>query len=568
VQFLIILHLVLWLLGKHYGWFGGNTITPIEPSEGMEFVKNGILNAGAIFFALTLLSTLLFGRWFCGWGCHIVLLQDGCYWLLRKLHIRPKPFRSRLLVLFPFGLALYMFVWPLFYRFVIVKLPWPGVTIHLVTEDYWSTFAPPLVAIPFLFVCGFLTVYVLGAKGFCTYGCPYGGFFKPLDAISPMHVRVNDNCQQCGQCTAACTSNVRVHEEVKLYGMVIDSGCMKIMDCIDACPNEALHIGYGSIALGKRTKKRKYDLSLYEEICIALLFLFAFFAFRSLYAVIPMLMAVGIALVVTWIFWKAWRLLIDQHVNFHSAQLKYRGNIKLSGVLFFTVALILFALTVHSATVQSFKYLGDVALKNKNVEKAMSYYSYASPIGDGGYALASNPNVDVEVAKYFDEQVQHKKAERLYRRVDRRVGGDEESTTLLGRNLQLHEQFEAIDGLYLSRLTDHPNWEFVWEEYVGWLKRDGMYDRAIVMSTKAVEENQDSKRLRIQLALLESEFGNPEHAVRHAQVLTEAHPNDPSMWMLLARSYDSNNQREEAQEAVSTATQLFELRRQQQQLDR
>jgi len=218
--------------------------------------------------------------------------------------------------------------------------------------------------------------------------------------------------------------------------------------------------------------------------------------------------------------------------------------------------------------VQSFKYLGDVALKNKNVEKAMSYYSYASPIGDGGYALASNPNVDVEVAMYFDEQVQHKKAERLYRRVDRRVGGDEESTTLLGRNLQLHEQFEAIDGLYLSRLTDHPNWEFVWEEYVGWLKRDGMYDRAIVMSTKAVEENQDSKRLRIQLALLESEFGNPEHAVRHAQVLTEAHPNDPSMWMLLARSYDSNNQREEAQEAVSTATQLFELRRQQQQLDR
>ena len=37
-----------------------NNFTPFEPSEGMEFVKNGIVNAGAIFFAIALLSTLPF----------------------------------------------------------------------------------------------------------------------------------------------------------------------------------------------------------------------------------------------------------------------------------------------------------------------------------------------------------------------------------------------------------------------------------------------------------------------------------------------------------------------------
>ena len=84
VQALIIAHVVIWILGKKYGWFGGVTLTPIEPSEGMEFVKNGIINAGTIFFALALLSTLVFGRWFCGWGCHIVLLQDCCLWMLQK----------------------------------------------------------------------------------------------------------------------------------------------------------------------------------------------------------------------------------------------------------------------------------------------------------------------------------------------------------------------------------------------------------------------------------------------------------------------------------------------------
>ena len=48
VQLLIIIHIVLWVLGNHFDWFGGKTLAPIEPSEGMEFVKNGVVNTGAI----------------------------------------------------------------------------------------------------------------------------------------------------------------------------------------------------------------------------------------------------------------------------------------------------------------------------------------------------------------------------------------------------------------------------------------------------------------------------------------------------------------------------------------
>ena len=97
VQGLIIIHIVVWLLSKKYGWFGGTTITPIEPSESMEFSKHGIINAGLIFFVIALLSTLILGRWFCGWGCHVVMLQDLCGWVMKKMGVRPKPFRSRLL---------------------------------------------------------------------------------------------------------------------------------------------------------------------------------------------------------------------------------------------------------------------------------------------------------------------------------------------------------------------------------------------------------------------------------------------------------------------------------------
>ena len=196
----------------------------------MYTLQNGFVNAGFIFFSLAILATLIFGRFVCGWGCHILALQDLCGWLLKKMGLHPTPFRSRLLVYVPLGAALYMFVWPVAYR-----LFWnpgheaviPKFTNHLVTTNFWQTFPSVAVAIPFLFVCGFVTVYFLGQKGFCTYACPYGGFFGLADKFSPGKIRVTPACNQCGHCTATCTSNVLVHAEVKQYGMVVDPGCMR-----------------------------------------------------------------------------------------------------------------------------------------------------------------------------------------------------------------------------------------------------------------------------------------------------------------------------------------------------
>ena len=556
MQVLILVHVALWLLGKHFDWFGGKTLSPVEPSEGIEFVANGVINAGTVFFALALLSTFIFGRWFCGWGCHVVLLQDWCYALLRKFGVRPKPFRSRLLMMFPLGLALYMFVWPLFYRFVVLKLPFPSIQTEFMTEDYWNSFASPLVAIPFLLVCGFATVYVLGAKGFCTYGCPYGGFFAPIDSTSPMRVRVNDSCQQCGKCTAVCTSNVRVHEEVNIYGMVIDNGCMKIMDCVDACPNDALRISFGTTALRKRTTKRKYDVSISGEFFIVLLFLFAFFAFRRLYEWIPMLMAVGISLVCTWIVWKAFRVIKDENASFHSAQLKFHGKWNIRGVLFVLFACVVVLFTTHSALIQSCKYLGNWARERGDDERAMLYYKLASPFEDGGFAIASNPNIDMVVARYLEDQMQFTEAFRLYSRIDMRVGQDEMSTMLLGQNMQFHAQFVPINQHYVGRLRENPNWEIVWEDYVGWLKREGQYEQAIAASKTSVAKNPIAIRLQIQRVLLEIEFGDAENAVVLAKQMTGEFPSVATPWMLLSRALDTVGDYAGARNAQAEAAEI------------
>src|SRR5215813_4865729 len=90
LNLLMIAHAIQWHIT-------GSTISPIEPSETMYTFQRGAINAGLIFFSLAILATLIFGRFVCGWGCHIVALQDFCAWLLKKVGLVPRPFRSRLL---------------------------------------------------------------------------------------------------------------------------------------------------------------------------------------------------------------------------------------------------------------------------------------------------------------------------------------------------------------------------------------------------------------------------------------------------------------------------------------
>ena len=346
----------------------GKTVSPIEPSETMYTLQKGFINAGFIFFSLAILATLIFGRYICGWGCHILALQDFCGWLLKKMGLHPKAFRSRLLVYVPLIGALYMFVWPVVYR--LFSEPHepviPKFTNHLVTTNFWQTFPSVAVAIPFLFVCGFMTVYFLGQKGFCTYACPYGGFFGLADKLSPGKIRVTPACNQCGHCTATCTSNVLVHAEVKQYGMVVDPGCMKCMDCVSVCPNDALYFGFGkpSILVPKSDAiKRSYSLTWPEEIVGALVFLGSFLAVRAVYALVPFLMALGCATVTTFLTLKMWRLFRAKELSFYRFNLKSAGKIRKTGWAFAGFACVWIGLNVHSGWVRYHEVLGNSAFQ-------------------------------------------------------------------------------------------------------------------------------------------------------------------------------------------------------------
>lgn len=236
----ILAHVAHWL-------WSGSTLSPLEPSEATDLAEHGRINAGAVFFALAIGVTALFGRWFCGWACHLVALQDGARWLLLRAGVRPRAIQLGVLGLVPLVACIYMFLGPWLYRL------WQNQSVptHLAlyTEEFWVTFPGATMAVVTFLVTGAGMVYFLGSKGFCTYACPYGAIFGVVDQLAPQRIRVTDSCQQCGKCTVACSSNVRVHQEVRDFGAVIDPGCMKCLDCVSACPNDALYVGFGAPAL-------------------------------------------------------------------------------------------------------------------------------------------------------------------------------------------------------------------------------------------------------------------------------------------------------------------------------
>ena len=361
LNLLMVAHIIQWRLM-------GTTVTPIEPSEAMYTLQNGAINAGVIFFSLAILATLLFGRFVCGWGCHIVSLQDFCAWLLKKIGLTPRPFRSRVLVFVPLLVALYMFVWPTVYRYFTAPPDQPVIpqfTNHLITTDFWATFPPVWVAIPFLFICGFMTVYFLGQKGFCTYACPYGGFFGVADAVAPGRIRVTDACNQCGHCTATCTSNVIVHAEVRQYGMVVDPGCMKCMDCVSVCPNDALYFGFGKPAVGvAKSVKKNYSLTWPEEIFAAAVFMVSFFAVWDVYQLVAMLMALGIATITTFLAVRTLRMFRTADLSFYRWNLKSGGTIRTAGWAFLSFAVAWIGLNAHSGYVRWHERAGAIAFEN------------------------------------------------------------------------------------------------------------------------------------------------------------------------------------------------------------
>lgn len=352
------------LIGLHiWHWLAtGSSLTPVEPSEAMQTIEGGRINAGFVLFLVLIAGTLIFGRFFCGWACHVVALQDLSAWLLGKIGLKPRPLRSRLLVLAPWVVAGHMFFWQPFRALVGWReAPLPQLDqweLHMTTDNLWQTFPGWLMTIMTVVVVGFLIVWWLGAKGFCTHGCPYGAFFAIADRFAPVRIKVTDACNGCGHCTNVCTSNVRVHEEVAKHGQLVDPGCMKCLDCVSVCPKDALYVGLAMPKPFAKSQQRivaRADLTWPEELLVAVVaFVATQYGWRSAWFTegIPLLLAVGLGVLTGVAALLLLRLLTKHEVTFQHTPWKKSGRWTAAGRLGATLSVLAIAFATHCGLCQ------------------------------------------------------------------------------------------------------------------------------------------------------------------------------------------------------------------------
>lgn len=340
VYFLMAIHIAHWYLA-------GRTLAPLEMNEVLYTLELGIVTAGFILMSLAVVSTALCGRFFCSWGCHILALQDLCAWLLSRARIRPKPVRSRILLLVPVLAMGYMFILPHIVR-AVDRRPIPQFRVtsdgdgwsSFITSDFWRNLPGPGVSIATLAVCGFAMVYVLGSRGFCTYVCPYGAIFAAADRLAIGRIKAVgewSSCETCGLCTAACDSHIRVHQELTVFGRVVSPACLKDLDCVAACPQGLIAFGIArpSGLLSWRKWGRfgvPYDFSWQEDLAMAMTFIAALASLRGLYDTIPFFLSMGMSVVLAYgavLTWRAWS---RRDVRLNNLMLKRGGRLTPAGI--------------------------------------------------------------------------------------------------------------------------------------------------------------------------------------------------------------------------------------------
>ena len=364
IHLLFATHFIHWKIA-------GRTLAPLELNEVLYTLHQGIVTAGFILMAAVMVATLIFGRFFCSWGCHILALQDLSAWLLGRLGIRPRPLRSRTLTMIPMLVMFYMFIWPqLLSAFhgvpensLRVVEAGTGGWSSFTTDDLWRNLPPVEVALLTFFICGGLIVYLMGNRGFCFNGCPYGALFGIADQFAPGRIALAGNCTQCGLCTAACTSDILVHREIAQHGMVTNPRCLKDLDCVAVCPENAISFGFRKPPVFRKghplgNYAGRYSFTLGEDAAMLGLFLVSVAVLRGLYDVIPLLLSVGLAICLAFFSVLVWRTITGRNIAVRSISLRKDGGWTAAGRLTAAFGFMLALFMAHSAVIQYHTFSG------------------------------------------------------------------------------------------------------------------------------------------------------------------------------------------------------------------
>jgi tetratricopeptide (TPR) repeat protein len=351
------------------------------------------------------------------------------------------------------------------------------------------------------------------------------------------------------------------------------------MDCISVCPNDALYFGFGkpSILVPKSDAiKRSYSLTWPEEIVGALVFFGSFLAVRGVYALVPFLMALGCAIVTTFLTLKTWRLFRAKELSFYRFNLKSAGKIRKAGWAFATLACVWIGLNAHSGWVRYHEFLGNRAFQKVHLpdELALAQVNptrWLSPADrDNIVQGKEHLHAASKLGLFVNSEALPKLGWFEYL-----LGDTEQSVRLLGQAAGYQKgEGKALSlyyrGTILNRLGRYDEAQASLDEALA--ERDdlilarqekgeslwqlGHRDEAISVWADAVRRNPRLVLVNNELAGAKQSLGKVEEANSHEMHADQFTPNDPLYHWMIGRRLQDLGMTELAEKHFQRATEL------------
>jgi len=204
----------------------------------------GIIAGDALAFAGLFITSLFFGRAWCGWVCPAGATQELCSKVNKKSFNGKKRNLAKYFIWVPWiAIIIIMFVQaggvkgvnPLYQT-------WNGISVNDMTS-----------AIMFAAIAGAIAIFALaaGKRAACHTICWMAPFMiigrkirNSINSPALQLVADSDKCINCNACTRNCSMSLNVNEMVH-NGAMENTECILCGMCVDNCPKKAIRYSFG-----------------------------------------------------------------------------------------------------------------------------------------------------------------------------------------------------------------------------------------------------------------------------------------------------------------------------------
>ncbi len=218
------------------------TLNYFSPYLVIAGASQGIITGSLIVFAALFVSSLIFGRAFCGWICPLGGMQDACR------SINDQPSRNGFWNILKY---LIWFPWIVIILILLISMGIKAVNPLFMTENVISIDEPGRYIIYYSVIILVFLMSILGRRrSFCHSLCwlapfmVWGNKLKNLLRYPSLHLLAKaERCVSCKSCNQACPMSIDVAAGVKA-GRVLFDECAHCGECASSCPESVLKLSW------------------------------------------------------------------------------------------------------------------------------------------------------------------------------------------------------------------------------------------------------------------------------------------------------------------------------------